>query len=528
MPKCLLSCYFVAKIKNGVIIVRFSDKLDFLMNVSNTSNSALALCIRMDPSHISRLRRGERNAIKDAAVIKSMGLCFARHLTQEYQRKALIDALNLISLPSDEKKVADLISNWLLSPSYGSSQSVESFLSGLSSYSRPKNQTSTGFNSNSTERPQAGMSVYYGIEGKRKAAEYFLTEVIEHDKPQTLLLFSDEPTDWMTFDRAFAMKWAQLMLQVLAKGNRIKIIHTVSRDIDEMFNAISQWMPLYMSGLIEPYYCPKKRDGIFKQTLFISPDVTAVVSMSVGAGAAQAANILIRDPDTIRAYTAEFMEYLGMCKTLMNIYMPKDEAEYFSNLLEFEKEDADSIIKTESLSLMTMPEALTLNILKRIVRNDGFTDLHKKRTAMFERCLKNNTFTEIIRMFDSETVKNEKVKVAFSDMLIGGSTYYTAEEYIKHLEHILELLKTRENFHVFLTEEELESRYMVYTRENSGTIVAKTSAPAVILGIKESNLSTAFWDYLTHLIGDEKYRNPNDEESVKKLEAYINRLKEAI
>jgi hypothetical protein len=29
------------------------------------------------------------------------------------------------------------------------------------------------------------------------------------------------------------------------QGNKIKIIHTISRDLDEMLNAISQWMPLY-------------------------------------------------------------------------------------------------------------------------------------------------------------------------------------------------------------------------------------------------------------------------------------------
>jgi hypothetical protein len=82
-----------------------------------------------------------------------------------------------------------------------------------------------------------------------------------------LLLFSDEATDWMTADQTFASKWASLMVQLLSKGNRIKIIHTVSRDLDEMLNAIRQWMPLYMTGLIEPYFYPKKRDGIFKRTV---------------------------------------------------------------------------------------------------------------------------------------------------------------------------------------------------------------------------------------------------------------------
>jgi hypothetical protein len=505
--------------------MRFCEKLDFLMKITNTTNSALSLNVRLDASHISRLRRGERNALKDMSSIKTMGAYFARNCSQEYQRKALSDALNLTALPNTEKQISELIAKWLVTADDRGTRSVESFLSGLSGFSKSRSNTEVNLNSATAEFPQSGMSVYYGNEGKQKAAVYFLSEVIAREKPQTLLLFSDEPTDWMTADRAFAAQWAQLMMQVLAKGNRIKIIHTVSRDLDEMFHAITQWMPLYMSGLIEPYYYPKKKDGIFKRTLFICPDVSAVVSMSVGNTANKAANILCRDSAVIEAYTEEFNEYLSLCKPLMSIYTAKDEGVYFSKLLEFEEECSNAVMKTESLSLLTMPEKLTNEIMTRIGKLSDFGAHQKERVSVFENCLKSNTFTEIIRLFDTETVKNEQVKVSFSDMLIGGATYYTAEEYIEHLEHILHLLKTRENFHVFLTDEELESRYMVYAREEVGAIVAKTSAPAVILAINESNLSAAFWDYLVHLIGDNRYRYPDDAESERKLSEYIKRLK---
>ena len=78
----------------------------------------------------------------------------------------------------------------------------------------------------------------------------------------------------MTADADYAQLWARLMVRVLTRGNRIKIIHTISRDLGEMLSAISQWMPLYMIGAIEPYFYPKKRDGIFKRTLFIAPPRT--------------------------------------------------------------------------------------------------------------------------------------------------------------------------------------------------------------------------------------------------------------
>lgn len=103
------------------------------------------------------------------------------------------------------------------------------------------------------------------MEGKRQAAEFFLLEAININTPHTLLLYSDESTEWMTENREFALKWTQLMIDVLSKGNKIKIIHTISRDLDEMLTAIRQWMPLYMTGLIEPYFILKRETGFLNK-----------------------------------------------------------------------------------------------------------------------------------------------------------------------------------------------------------------------------------------------------------------------
>ena len=273
--------------------------------------------------------------------------------------------------------------------------------------------------------------------------------MIARDKPQTLLLFSDEATDWMAADHEFAAKWAFLMFQTLAKGNKIKIIHTVSRELDEMLNAISQWMPLYMSGTIEPYFYPKKRDGVFKRTLFIAPETAAVISSSVGGMYRLAANILFRNEKAVASFAEEFKQYLDLCRPLMRIFTAKDKEAYMETLSEFEKEQADTIIKTESISMLTMPETLVAEIIARpSCEKIDFLDYHKTRLQNFRRNIRSSSFTEIIQLPDIETVKKGKVKIAFSDVLSGGDAFYTAEEYILHLENLVHLLETYENFHV--------------------------------------------------------------------------------
>lgn len=49
-------------------IMNFSDKLVFLLSVTHTSNIKLAKAINVDPSMISRLRKGRRN-IRGISII---------------------------------------------------------------------------------------------------------------------------------------------------------------------------------------------------------------------------------------------------------------------------------------------------------------------------------------------------------------------------------------------------------------------------------------------------------------------------
>ncbi len=234
--------------------MRFSEKLDFLMNITKTSNSALAHSIVLDASYISRLRTGKRLLPRNDGVIQAMAAWFARRCPEEYQKKAIADALRVS--PGDGADLQEEIYRWLLAGQNGGAQTVGQFLGGLSGL---QSKTIPAENCQNTEMdfPREELAVYYGVEGKRRAVAYFLSEVIAQDKPQTLLLFSDEETSWMTADAVFSRRWAALMMQLLSQGHRIKIIHTISRNLDEMLSAIAQWMPLYMAGTIEPYFCPK-------------------------------------------------------------------------------------------------------------------------------------------------------------------------------------------------------------------------------------------------------------------------------
>lgn len=103
------------------------------MNITNTSNSALARHLSFDPSFISRLRRGVRTPAKNENYIKEIAGYLARHCIEEYQRAALCKALRIPStkLPVESEDKAELICHWLLEEKSDDTKSVESFLDEL-------------------------------------------------------------------------------------------------------------------------------------------------------------------------------------------------------------------------------------------------------------------------------------------------------------------------------------------------------------------------------------------------------------
>lgn len=96
-------------------IMNFADKLVFLLSVTHTSNIKLAKAINVDPSMISRLRKGRRNIPRNINHIKAMAKYFAKRCNGEYQRFTLAEILGMerIRTFTEEQLIEDVLLEWL-------------------------------------------------------------------------------------------------------------------------------------------------------------------------------------------------------------------------------------------------------------------------------------------------------------------------------------------------------------------------------------------------------------------------------
>lgn len=490
----------------------FHEKFDALMKITATSNSSLAKSMSVDASYISRLRRGERAMPKDPALVTAMAQYFCKKCTEEYMAIALLNFMDLDSSTDiSPDRLEELIHQWLTekeapaapAPS-GTVGNLLFSISNASAKREPHPASSNNF------------VVFYGAEGKRQATLAFLNMVLANGRVHDLLLYSDENPDWMVDNPSFSSTWTELISKIVKTGTHIKIIHKVSRDINEMLHVINQWLPLYLTGNVEPYYYPHLRDGVYKRTLYVAPKLAAISSSSIGNITDGTANMLMTDVPVVDSFTNEFYNYLSLCKSLINIYHSVDA---FGELCSSRISNSNTTAQCACFSSRTLPVVLHRKFLRRGTYQDPslYTKYEELLSGM-EPFLEQYSYTNLGCLPTVEEIRGGQVKVPLSNILYGTAVYYTPEEFKEHLTYVIGLLRTYPNFHHILLDENNLADNQLCVSEHNGIMIYQDSFHTA-LEIQQEDMQLAFTHYITN------HKNINltmdREETIAALEALL-------
>ncbi len=259
----------------------FSEKLSYIMMITNTSNTELAKALNVNQSLISKFKKGARIPPQNSNYIKKICDFFYNKISKS--------------------KESDEVSSKL---SFEGDLKTE-----LSKYFVNNSSLTHSLEANA----ESSVALYYEDEGKRDATIELLKNIMKYDK-NLLYIYSDENMTWMSSLNS-SDEWNIYLSKVINSGIKIKIIHSLNRNFIELFTAVSIWFPLYLSGNIEPYYIPKLRDGINRRSLFVS-NHDAVISNSVNEKTNKMLNIYIKDKKAIKALKEEFNNYLALATPL--------------------------------------------------------------------------------------------------------------------------------------------------------------------------------------------------------------------
>ena len=441
----------------------FSERLDKVMTLLDYSNSRLAADLNVDISLISRYRSGIyhpnrnleiRNRLADLILVRA-------------ERTGRVDDLAVWCDVEPTKLVRETLSDWL----YGPEENQKSEIAKKILYSIDSFKPREDFPSKIPNLPAVlEAERYWGTEGLRNAAVRFLTDTVREGGE--LLLYSDEPMDWMSSDPGFFALWASLMAACLEKDVHIRIIHNVDRGGSEMVTAIRGWLPLYISGKIEPYISGKESRSRFHHTVFLRSGKAGILGFFPAGMDESRWYDYITDNGQLDALYSGFHAMFESASPFLKTY-PAYRADAFWSRYHAHNGKADAIL--QGLSVATMPEGLLDKMLMRTEisrqKKEAVINFYNSSRNNLQQILVNEELHELICLPDKEDIAAGRVNVNFEAETNGLCLPYTPEEYAAHLAVMKDLVRNEKNYHLTLLPNAPFQDLQVFTMKNAAAVI---------------------------------------------------------
>lgn len=433
-----------------------SYKLNMVLDALNISSAFLAMDLSLETELINNYRSGKKLLTDDKELLFSITNSLVNHIKSVYQLSVVLCMLGLSenSIHLDEtEEIIPHLHNWLLNTDEESipsmhtdcSQKISRFKLTNNPYSSlPRLPRFDDFDYKTNQ-------TFYSTNGIRQAIIRFLSYISSLDTPRNIYIYTDQNTDWLTQDSDFNKLWNYYIVDILAKGNKIKIIHSLEQNLTDILISIENWLPLYMSGLIEPYYCSSGcYDPRFSHTILAAEDLVSVSASYVTGTEGHARYNYSTDISEINYLIDQFYSLRSMSLPLAEKFTStlNDLSSY--KLKEVESYKSDTISLLTSPSVCTMPESLVNTIIERLNIHETIKEqllsLYKEKSANFFNLLKTNPVTELCTLPTSKNLIQNKFLTNLALISCPISIYYTHEDFNEHLRNIIKIMKDYPNY----------------------------------------------------------------------------------
>ncbi|MBO6158358.1 MAG: hypothetical protein J6P72_03725 [Firmicutes bacterium] len=471
----------------------FGDKLDRAVNLLDLSNSQLSGILNIDVSLISRYRSGIYSPHGNSYLAEKLSDTLVSRAEKTGKTAELAALCGL-----DEKQLnTDTVLSWLFDFSLQEDSAAisQALLHSLDDFS-----LDSGWNGVVPKAPgMTDMNIYYGTEGLRSAVVRFLTEASREGGE--LLLYSDEPMDWMTGDQAFFSLWASLMAKCVTKGVRIKIIHNIDRVDEEMISAVRGWLPLYISGRIVPFIFQNVRNPRFYHTVFLRYEGACIHGFSPAQEDGSRWYEYITDSKRLALLKQEYDAMLSSAEPFLKVYNGAERADREAYRSYSTDQQGTRTFLLSELPLFTMPEELFTRILDRVQMTEPIKGrvlgLYKGMHSRFRDLLRQDAVNLILCSAGSGDEQSRQLN--FAPDLLNLTIDYTKDEYAMHISSVMDLVKDEKNFHLTLLPEPPFREVQIVMSEEQVSVI-RLKEPRTAFVFFNATLTKSVSDYLSLLI----------------------------
>ena len=479
--------------------MEFSDKLIFLMKITQTSNKELASGISVNPSLISLLRTGKRKQPHNTNHIRNMAVFFSRKCTTGFQRNALSEMLGQSSIvPSMPTEVlADRLENWLLKDP----EITDELLAGIGAIpDKPQKPATPHESTEPVIIPGSDSygSFYFGEKGLRDVMKNMMRLIKETDTPGKILITSDDNLEWLLSDYSMTRQFQADLLELIERGFTFLQIMPAVNFLPRYAEALRFWLPLYSTGCMEVYYYPRLRDNLYRRSMVILPGHYIHISTSIGMNNNSNVTMFSTDRKIVDTYAAQFNEHLALCRPALSVYTEyRDFTRIFS---EISLAQGNHIHMSFALSPYTLPRELLEQIIQSIDNPDWKSAFQNnlEQLPQFEELLNHTQYIDMVKLASPEEIYAGKVYISAPYKAFHGQPVYTPETYIMHLKNILRLMEQYENYHFVPYKDNGRENYNLIVNSEGTALLLRTCTPPLMLKMQRPELVMACQEYLMH------------------------------
>ncbi|MBO5513982.1 MAG: hypothetical protein J5961_05290, partial [Mogibacterium sp.] len=339
---------------------------------------------------------------------------------------------------------------------------------------------------------------YDGIEAMKEAELDFLRATVLSESTEPCILYNDMPIGNMMTDQDFRQKYLNGFSVILKKGLHIDFIHYMNRPLPELMTGLENYLPMYMTGQVSPYYLPAEQSGTFMHLLKVS-GAAALEGSAVAGNHEFGRYVLHQSRADLDHYRKQAEDLFDHAKPLLESFSSEREAE-FSALLSKQWESGNRKTVCTSLPVCLAEEGL----LEEIMQGAGLTqDLkdeilryHSESRSSLMRLLEKNRAHYDLPKLDEEAFTKAPLSLALSDIFVEESVPLTFDMYQRYLDGVEELAAEHDNLLIgYDTSPVLRNINYTLIRGRL-VIISKEKSPAIHFAIYHKRLVRAFVNFI--------------------------------
>ena len=477
----------------------FITNLSLLMKDLDIRTSELARGIYSDPSYVSKILSGSRKPGNVSAFINEV----STYITNRFSDKGdLVSLIRMIDPESgvllSQAETRDALTAWLGSAG-GKEQNdpIPKFLSSVDSFDLNDYLESVHFDE--LKLPPAmphlpTRKTYTGIQKMKESELDFMKTTVLSKSMDDVILYSDMPMEEMSADPDFAKKYLFGLAMMLKKGLHINFIHDISRPFSEMMLALENYIPMYMTGQISPYYLPSPNSSVFNHLLKVS-GAAALEGSSITGSHGEGRYVLYRSKDDVAQYRMRADRLIAKARPLMDIFTEDRRAGY-TRVLDKIHAGRDMRFICSNLPLYFLSRSSFEELLDQL---DASGDQKNRLRRYYDRArsrfmshIDESTIRLIIPDVSREDYDKSPLRLSFADLFMDAATAVPYETCRKYHDDLLQLSKEHPNFVLEPVSSPLFNNINITISGDKMVIVSKEKSPTIHFVIYHRKMIRAF------------------------------------